>query len=108
MLGATFCYFKRFWKQHRFPNMNEGADTVFVWNLQNANVWAHQDVQSNASNSAYSVALPVAQSSEASSPEQGARENEDYGWVSWRMAQGPEGYTRRLYSCRQQAEIGTK
>ena len=23
--------------------MNEGADTVFVWNLQNANVLAHQD-----------------------------------------------------------------
>ena len=43
VLGATFCYFKRFWEQHRFPDMNEGADTVFVWNLQNANVLAHQD-----------------------------------------------------------------
>jgi hypothetical protein len=41
--GATFCYFKSFWEQHRFPDMNEGGDTVFVWNLQNVNVLAHQD-----------------------------------------------------------------
>jgi hypothetical protein len=41
--GATFCYYKRFWENHRFPDMNEGADTVFVWNLQNVNVIAHQD-----------------------------------------------------------------
>jgi len=41
--GATFCYFKRFWEQHRFPDMNEGADTVFVWNLQNPSVHAHPD-----------------------------------------------------------------
>jgi len=43
VLGATFCYFKKFWEQNRFPDMNEGADTVFVWNLQNAGVVAHQD-----------------------------------------------------------------
>lgn len=43
VLGATFCYFKKFWEQNRFPDMNEGADTVFVWNLQNANVVVHQD-----------------------------------------------------------------
>jgi hypothetical protein len=43
VLGATFCYFKPFWEQNRFPDMNEGADTVCVWNLQNANVIAHQD-----------------------------------------------------------------
>jgi hypothetical protein len=43
VLGATFCYRKRFWERNRFPDMNEGADTVFVWNLQNANVIAHQD-----------------------------------------------------------------
>lgn len=41
--GATFCYYKRFWEEHRFPDMNEGADTVFVWNLQNVKVLAHQD-----------------------------------------------------------------
>lgn len=41
--GATFCYFKSFWEEHRFPDMNEGADTVFVWNLRNVNVLAHQD-----------------------------------------------------------------
>ena len=43
VLGATFCYFRRFWEYHRFPDMNEGADTVFVWNLQNVNVLAHQE-----------------------------------------------------------------
>lgn len=43
VLGATFCYFKRFWERHRFPDMNEGADTVFVWNLQNARIVSHQD-----------------------------------------------------------------
>ena len=31
--GATFCYHKKFWEQHRFPDMNEGADTTYVWNL---------------------------------------------------------------------------
>ena len=36
--GATFCYYKCFWEQHRFPNMNEGADTVFVWELKDANI----------------------------------------------------------------------
>ncbi len=41
VLGSTFCYYKQFAERHRFPDMNEGADTVFVWNLQNANVRAH-------------------------------------------------------------------
>jgi len=41
--GATFCYFKSFWKQHRFPDMNEGGDTVFVWELKDANVVPLQD-----------------------------------------------------------------
>jgi hypothetical protein len=41
--GATFCYYKSFWEQRRFPDMNEGADTVFVWGLQNANIVAHAD-----------------------------------------------------------------
>jgi hypothetical protein len=43
VLGSTFCYYRRFWERHRFPNMNEGADTAFVWNLQNVNVRAHPD-----------------------------------------------------------------
>ncbi|HLH37272.1 MAG TPA: class I SAM-dependent methyltransferase [Alloacidobacterium sp.] len=43
VLGSTFCYYKKFSEQHRFPDMNEGADTTFVWNLQNVNVRAHPD-----------------------------------------------------------------
>ena len=36
--GNTFCYRKTFWVKHRFPNMNEGADTVFVRGLADAQV----------------------------------------------------------------------
>jgi len=36
--GGTFCYRKRFWETHRHPDMNEGADTVFVWGLHGVNV----------------------------------------------------------------------
>jgi predicted O-methyltransferase YrrM len=37
--GSTFCYRKQFWERHPFPDMNEGADTVFVWGLdQDASV----------------------------------------------------------------------
>ena len=43
VLGATFCYYRRFHEQHRFADMNEGADTVFVWNLPPNTVRAHQD-----------------------------------------------------------------
>jgi predicted O-methyltransferase YrrM len=43
VLGSTFCYYKSFWERHRFPHMNEGADTSFVWNLQNVNIRAHPD-----------------------------------------------------------------
>jgi len=43
VLGSTFCYYKNFWERHRFPHMNEGADTAFVWNLQNVHVRAHPD-----------------------------------------------------------------
>jgi hypothetical protein len=38
--GGTFCYRKHFWEQHRFRDMNEGADTVYVWNLAGARVFA--------------------------------------------------------------------
>jgi hypothetical protein len=31
--GASFCYRREFWRDHRFPEMNEGVDTVFVWGL---------------------------------------------------------------------------
>jgi len=41
--GNTFCYRKSLWQQHRFPDMNEGEDTVFVWHLKNANVVALPD-----------------------------------------------------------------
>lgn len=43
VLGATFCYYKDFARRHPFPDINEGADTAFVWNLQNAHVRAHPD-----------------------------------------------------------------
>jgi len=36
--GATFCYFREFSQRHRFPELNEGADTVFVWGLHDATV----------------------------------------------------------------------
>jgi Methyltransferase domain/Glycosyl transferase family 2 len=36
--GATFCYFREFSEQRRFPDLNEGADTVFVWGLRDAMV----------------------------------------------------------------------
>jgi hypothetical protein len=34
--GATFCYFRGFAEQRPFPDINEGADTVFVWGLRDA------------------------------------------------------------------------
>lgn len=39
--GGTFCYRREFWQAHRFPDMNEGADTVFVWGLRDAEILAH-------------------------------------------------------------------
>jgi hypothetical protein len=36
--GGTFCYRKELWEKHRFPAMNEGADTVYVWGLRNTKV----------------------------------------------------------------------
>jgi predicted O-methyltransferase YrrM len=36
--GSTFCYRKEFWLEHPFPDMNEGADTAFVWGLSGADV----------------------------------------------------------------------
>ena len=31
--GNTLCYRRQLWDQHRFPDINEGEDTVFVWSL---------------------------------------------------------------------------
>jgi predicted O-methyltransferase YrrM len=39
--GGTFCYRRTFWEAHRFPDMNEGADTVFVWGLRDAEIHVH-------------------------------------------------------------------
>jgi hypothetical protein len=39
--GGTFCYRREFWQAHQFPDMNEGADTVFVWGLRDAKIFAH-------------------------------------------------------------------
>jgi glycosyltransferase involved in cell wall biosynthesis len=41
VLGSTFCYRREFSREHRFPDMNEGADTVFVWGLRDAEILAH-------------------------------------------------------------------
>ena len=38
--GGTFCYRKDVWVQHRFPDLNEGADTVFVWSLTHTPILA--------------------------------------------------------------------
>jgi hypothetical protein len=38
--GGTFCYRKHFWEQRRFRDMNEGADTAYVWSLRDARVSA--------------------------------------------------------------------
>lgn len=41
--GGTFCYRKELWEKQRFPAMNEGADTVYVWSLRNAKILALPD-----------------------------------------------------------------
>jgi len=43
VIGSTFCYYKRFSERNHFPDMNEGADTTFVWNLHDTHVHAHSD-----------------------------------------------------------------
>jgi glycosyltransferase involved in cell wall biosynthesis len=32
--GGTLCYRRDVWRNHRFPDINEGEDTRFVWNLR--------------------------------------------------------------------------
>jgi predicted O-methyltransferase YrrM len=41
VIGSTFCYRRDFWDRHKHPDMNEGADTMFVWGLRGINVVAH-------------------------------------------------------------------
>jgi len=41
--GGTFCYAKDFWRNRRFPDMNEGGDTVYVWGLEPNEVAALAD-----------------------------------------------------------------
>ena len=31
--GNTLCYLRSVWERHRFPDINEGEDTLFVWSL---------------------------------------------------------------------------
>jgi glycosyltransferase involved in cell wall biosynthesis len=41
--GGTFCYRKTLWESHRLPELNEGADTRYVWGLPEGQIYAHQD-----------------------------------------------------------------
>jgi hypothetical protein len=41
--GGTFCYRKTFWESNRLPELNEGADTRYVWGLPEAQIYAHRD-----------------------------------------------------------------
>jgi hypothetical protein len=34
--GATLCYRREVWQQHRFGNLSQGEDTLFVWSLPRA------------------------------------------------------------------------
>jgi hypothetical protein len=43
LCGSSFCYRKEFWVGHRFPDINEGDDTVFVWGLNDAHVLSLAD-----------------------------------------------------------------
>ncbi len=41
--GGTFCYRKDFWRRRPHPDMNEGADTAYVWKLAQDQVVPHTD-----------------------------------------------------------------
>ena len=51
VVGSTFCYHREFSEQHRFPDMNEGADTVFVWGLEGAKVLRLRGMTSSSASS---------------------------------------------------------
>jgi ADP-heptose:LPS heptosyltransferase len=41
--GGTMCFRRAFWQRHRFPDVNEGEDTRFLWAAQTAAVMALPD-----------------------------------------------------------------
>lgn len=41
--GNTLCYRKSLWKNHAFPEINEGEDTLFVWSLNERQMLALKD-----------------------------------------------------------------
>jgi glycosyltransferase involved in cell wall biosynthesis len=41
--GGTLCYRKAVWQSHRFPEISEGEDTRFVWNLRGVPLLALDD-----------------------------------------------------------------
>jgi glycosyltransferase involved in cell wall biosynthesis len=41
--GATLCYRRDVWRTHRFPDVNEGEDTRFVWGLRGVPLHALDD-----------------------------------------------------------------
>jgi glycosyltransferase involved in cell wall biosynthesis len=41
--GGTLCYRREVWQAHRFPDVNEGEDTRFVWNLRGISLLALED-----------------------------------------------------------------
>jgi glycosyltransferase involved in cell wall biosynthesis len=41
--GGTLCYRRDVWQAHRFPDVNEGEDTRFVWNLRGIALLALDD-----------------------------------------------------------------
>jgi hypothetical protein len=43
--GNTFCYHRRLWEKYRHPEINEGADTQYVWGLPRVSVLQLSDSQ---------------------------------------------------------------
>jgi glycosyltransferase involved in cell wall biosynthesis len=41
--GGTLCYRREVWQAHRFPDVNEGEDTRFVWSLRGVALLALED-----------------------------------------------------------------
>jgi glycosyltransferase involved in cell wall biosynthesis len=41
--GGTLCYRRDVWRRHRFPDVNEGEDTRFVWTLRGVALLALED-----------------------------------------------------------------
>jgi predicted O-methyltransferase YrrM len=41
--GGSFCYRKQLWERNRFPNISEGADTLYVWGLRGGSVHTLDD-----------------------------------------------------------------